>query len=560
MKEARHRWWKCLDGAEGFCTRPTREGSRLILSNKLYAWGDFLVTLAISFLCLEAECGAATLDLRQATIVCPATLTGPERKAVTVLQEEVRKRTQVEWLVTNEWPASGVAIAVGSISNLPTLKGPFSAELNRWNGAASPPEGFRLWVQQQSEAAAVFVAGNDARGVLFGVGRLLRELRMSRGSVQLDEALSVATSPRYRLRGHQLGYRPKCNSYDAWDLPDWEQYYRDLAVFGCNTVELIPPRSDDDSDSPHFHRPPMDMMVGMSRLADDYGLDVWIWYPAMDADYSSSGTVQKALEEWGSVFRSLPRIDAVFVPGGDPGHTRPKYLLKLLEQQTENLHRFHPKAQMWVSPQSFNQEWLDEFLALLREEHPAWLSGIVYGPQLRISLARLRQLVPKEYPIRNYPDITHSRQCQFPVPDWDVAYAVTEARECINPRPEDEAAIFRKLQPDTIGFISYSEGCNDDVNKCIWSGLGWDPNVPITDLLRQYANYFVGQAHGEAFAQGLLGLEQNWRGSLETNQNVETILAGFRAMERTASPFELRNWRFQQACFRAYYDAYGSDG
>ena len=93
---------------------------------------------------------------------------------------------------------------------------------------------------------------------------------MSRGSVQLDDALSIATSPKYRLRGHQLGYRPKCNSYDAWDLPDWDQYYRDLAVFGCNTVELIPPRSDDDSDSPHFHRPPMDMMVGMSRLADEY--------------------------------------------------------------------------------------------------------------------------------------------------------------------------------------------------------------------------------------------------------------------------------------------------
>jgi hypothetical protein len=496
------------------------------------------------------------LDLRQATIVCPATLTGPERKAVTMLQEEVRKRTQVEWPVANEWPAAGVAIAIGSVSNLPTLKGPFSAELNRWNGAGSPPEGFRLWAQQQGKEAAVFVGGNDARGVLFGVGRLLRELRMSRGTVQFDDALAIATSPKYPLRGHQLGYRPKCNSYDAWDLPDWEQYYRDLAVFGCNTVELIPPRSDDDSDSPHFHRPPLEMMTGMSRLADEYGLDVWIWYPAMDADYSRSDTVEKALKEWANVFRSLPRIDAVFVPGGDPGHTRPKYLLKLLEQQTENLHRFHPKAQMWVSPQSFNQEWLDEFLTLLREEHPAWLSGIVYGPQVRIPLARLRQLVPKGYPIRNYPDITHSRQCQFPVPDWDVAYAVTEARECINPRPEDEAAIFRKLQPDTIGFISYSEGCNDDVNKCIWSGLGWDPNIPISDLLRQYADYFVGQRHGEAFAKGLLGLEQNWRGSLETNQNIEAALARFRAMERGASPFELRNWRFQQALFRAYYDAY----
>ena len=68
----------------------------------------------------------------------------------------------------------------------------------------------------------------------------------------------------------------------------------------------------------------MRMMVEMSRLADAYGLDVWIWYPAMDEDYSDPKTVDSALEEWGDVFRQLPRIDAVFVPGGDPGHTRPK--------------------------------------------------------------------------------------------------------------------------------------------------------------------------------------------------------------------------------------------
>ena len=29
--------------------------------------------------------------------------------------------------------------------------------------------------------------------------------------------LNVTTAPKYPLRGHQLGYRPKTNSYDAWD-------------------------------------------------------------------------------------------------------------------------------------------------------------------------------------------------------------------------------------------------------------------------------------------------------------------------------------------------------
>ena len=472
-----------------------------------------------------------------------------------MLVEEVEKRTAIRWPQMTAWPTTNVPVlAIGLKSALREFTGPHAG------GLQSPPvnaaEGYRLCVRQAERNPAVVILGNDERGVLFGVGRLLRELRMERGNVSLRDNVDLTTAPKYPLRGHQLGYRPKCNSYDAWDLPVWEQYFRDLAVFGCNAIELIPPRSDDDADSPHFPLPPMAMMQGMSRIADSYGLDVWVWYPAMDKNYSDAKTVESALREWGQVFSRLSRIDAVFVPGGDPGQTRPKVLMALLEKQTENLHRYHPKAQMWVSPQSFDQAWLGEFIDLLKREQPGWLSGVVFGPQVRVSLPRLRELVPARYPIRHYPDIAHSRQCQYPVADWDVAYALTEARECINPRPEAEAAIFRKTQPLTIGFLTYSEGCNDDVNKAIWSGLGWDPEASVADILRQYSRYFIGEHYTDDFAQGLMALERNWQGPLLANQSVEVTLQQFQALERKASPADLRNWRFQQALFRAYYDAY----
>jgi hypothetical protein len=379
---------------------------------------------------------------------------------------------------------------------------------------------------------------------------------MTRGGVTLAEGLDLATAPRYPLRGHQLGYRPKTNSYDGWTLPLWEQYFRDLAVFGTNAIELIPPRSDDDADSPHFPLPPLDMMVGMSQLAADYGLDVWIWYPALDRDYSDPKTVELALKEWGEVFRKLPRIDAVFVPGGDPGHTQPKYLLALLEKQTENLHRYHPNAQMWVSPQGFNQEWLEEFYTILRQDRPTWLHGVVYGPQVRVSLPQLRKAVPAQYPIRRYPDITHSLRCQYPVPDWDLAYALTEGRECINPRPLGQAQIFRAFQDQAIGFLTYSEGCNDDVNKIVWSALGWDPDMPVLEILREYSRYFIGARYEEEFAQGLLALERSWQGPLLNNKTVDTTLQQLQALERQASPQDLLNWRFQQVLYRVYFDAF----
>jgi hypothetical protein len=53
-----------------------------------------------------------------------------------------------------------------------------------------------------------------------------------------------------------------------------------------------------------------------------------------------------------------------------------------------------------------------------------------------------------------------------------------------------------------------------------------------------------------------LALERNWRGPLVTNQSVITTLQQFRAMEQSAEPRMLRNWRFQQALYRATYDAY----
>ena len=497
-----------------------------------------MIRILVTLLLLTS---AQAADLTHATVVAPSTLSGPERKAVGLLVDAVRERSRIAWSVSPTNPGAGKPAV--RISRAPSNSG-------------LAAEGYSLRSFADAGAPVVEIIGNDERGVLFGVGGLLRALEMRRDSVTLPAALDIRTAPKYPLRGHQLGYRPKTNSYDAWSVPMWESYIRDLAVFGANAIELIPPRSDDAADSPHFPLPPMQMMIEMSRLAKEYGLECWIWYPAMDPDYANPATVSAALQKWGEVFRQLPRIDAVFVPGGDPGHTEPKHLLALLEKQTANLKRYHPKATMWVSPQGFSPAWMEQFFGLM-DQRPAWLTGIVFGPQVRVNLPELRQRIPSQYPIRFYPDITHSTNAEFSVNDWDVAYAQTEEREVINPRPLDEAHIFRGLQPfAAAGFLTYSEGCNDDVNKALWSALGWNPDADVTTVLRDYGRYFIGPDLADAFAHGLLSLERNWRGPLLTNSSVESTLAQFQEMERRASPQQKLTWRFQQALYRAYYDAY----
>ena len=500
---------------------------------------------------------ASELDLSKAVVVAPATLSARERKAVQVLVEEVEKRTEFRWTVVGHLtPEQPLAVVVGSTPALRQLGSDLPGKLSPVSGPSAAPEGYRLRTATRAGGTVVVVEGADERGVLYGVGGLLRKLRMAKNHAMLPTPLDVATAPKYRLRGHELCYRPKTNAYDAWNVPMWDQYIRDLAVFGNNAIELVPPRSDDAADSPHFPLPPLRMMIEQSRIADEYGLDVWIWYPAMDRDYSDPKTVEFAVQEWGEVFQALPRVDAIYVPAGDPGQTRPKFLLALIEKQTANLRRFHPHAQMWTSIQSFREAWVNEFFDIVTRDEPRWLDGVVFAPQTRLDLAALRQRLPQRYPIRVCPDITHSVQCQLPVPDWDVAYALTEGREVINPCPLREANIFGLQAPASIGFITYAEGCNDDVNKIVWSVLGWNPETPVIDILREYGAYLISDRLADSFAQGLLSLEQNWKGPLLTNSNVYTTLEQFQSMESSATPAELLNWRFQMGLYRAYYDAY----
>jgi hypothetical protein len=197
-----------------------------------YPRGALAVALLACFIGLTGPSAArsesAMLDLSRAVVVMPEALTGPERKAVELLVEDVARRSGIRWKVLSRWPAEPVpVVAIGSSSAARAFPGPI-AEFFGAGTRPRPAEGYRI--RTEAKGPAVLVAGNDARGVLFGVGRLLRELRTTQGRVLLPSGFQLETVPRYPLRGHQLGYRPKTNSYDGWDL------HSSLAGFGSRAV------------------------------------------------------------------------------------------------------------------------------------------------------------------------------------------------------------------------------------------------------------------------------------------------------------------------------------
>jgi hypothetical protein len=202
-------------------------------------------------------------------------------------------------------------------------------------------------------------------------------------------------------------------------------------------------------------------------------LDYWVWTPA-DVDLADKAKRDALLEKFDEVFNDSATLTGVFVPGGDPGHNPPELVMPLLEEIARRLKPKHPQAKVWLSLQGFDSKKEEAVYRYVEEKMPEWLGGLVAGPSSP-PIARTRQRLPAKYGLRLYPDITHNKICQYQVPDWDQAYALTLGREAVNPRAAEYARIHNRYAAASSGFISYSDGVHDDVNKIVWSALGWDP-------------------------------------------------------------------------------------
>jgi hypothetical protein len=493
------------------------------------------------------------LDLSRAAIV-PVGEHRAIGKAADLLRGWIRSHSDLSWTQATVPDSILPSVILGTAADLKQSSG------HGWPPATheqiTDPEGFVIWLDAGAPAR-IWLVGADPRGVLYAVGRLIRWLEIRPVAITLprvEPGLLMASHPRFPVRGHQLGYRHRSNSYDAWDVSQFETYVQELVLFGVNSVELIPTLDPAEPPEPHMPLAPWEMNLRLSGVLDSCDLDVWIWLPVEDGDPRFDP--DNMLARRARLFESMPRLDHVFVPGGDPGDLPAVVLLDFLGRMAEVLHQFHPGAGVWIAPQGYNRAELDSFYLFLHHRQPAWLTGVVYGPWIRDSLAEVRVRTPERYPIRRYPDIGHTVRCQYPVVRWDPAFALTLGREPINPRPVDYAWIHDSMMDDAVGAITYSDGVNDDVNKVVWSDRLWDPTRPVRDTLAEYGRVFIGPASADLAADGFLALEANWRGPLDTSEQIaETYVLWARIVATEGRPGS-HGWRLEMAWFRAQYDRY----
>lgn len=391
------------------------------------------------------------------------------------------------------------------------------------------------------------------RGLIFAYSLFLRKAVFRKGNVYLCDDICGIHTPQKKLRGHQAGYRTTPNTYDAWCYDQYFRYYLDMMAFGTNICEHNGTKPKDNFRNVLMKYEQYDFLKEATRLADTVDLDISLWHANDDNE-----TEEEALSLRRELYASLPRLDYLFVPGGDPGNMEASAFTERCKKISAVLKESHPEAQFHPSAQAPHEypDWGKVFTDSLKDE-PDEIDMVIMGPNHAYPIHELRAKIPEKYPMRFYPDITHNLRCEYPVnflhDDWHYALASTLSRESVNPRPTEMRKLHRIFAGYTVGGVSYSEGVHDDVNKMIWSALEWDENAELREILLDYARFFMYGTDEEKIADAILLMERSWQGDPAENPCIDAVYTSMCEL-KADYPRLSENWRFMLLYFRACCD------
>lgn len=388
------------------------------------------------------------------------------------------------------------------------------------------------------------------RALIYGIGTFLKKTVYGENAqITLIEDINGIYTPNKRIRGHQLGYRNINNTYDAWGREQYFRYMLDTVLMGANICEFIPLETQTNNIMP---RSPKETLITCCEDAHKLGLNVSFWLPNDDLPIDESASKRR------EIFKSVPALDVVFIPGSDPGEFAPKELFERVEKIAAAARAEHPDVEIWVSAQAPHDSptWGDKFIAEMEKE-PSFVDGIILGPNRAMNLDELRRRLPAKYPIRFYNDITHNVRCEHPVhfenDDWHFSLAAVNGRESINPRPFEYARLHKLVNPFVVGSCSYSEGVNDDVNKAVWAALDFCPEMSVKEILLDYSRLFFYEADAERIADAIILLEENWQTDCAANDVIDKTYAALMQLAKDY-PHLNNNWRFNCLLLRAECD------
>lgn len=502
-------------------------------------------TLLITVLFSVFSCAQKPIDLSSLTVIISDEIESPIDETIEEIISTKIENHSGKKIKTSD----GEDVATTIIVALSQQKSVHGKVVPRRIGKNLPEfkkEGYRLVLNEDPKGHTLWILGADSRGILYGIGKLLRTFDFTKGNIIVYDEFDISSSPEYKIRGLQfskgIGNNPLNNQ---WDIKQYETSMLNHVFFGMNAIET----------GVRGH------MTKKSELCAKYDVDFCLFTIAPHLSFEETGQKKvkalNAINAFEEQIETLTKLDVVSVPGGDVGSNKPEDLISYVKDLATMVHKKFPNAEIWFSTQEFTDEGMQYTVDYLNENKPEWLTGIFYGPHTLWPVKKHREKIPKQFKIRLYSDACHSFLCQYPVENWDQTFAITFGRQGTNPRPLAYTKIACNTLPYSDGVLPHSTGVTDDVNKSIWLQLAWDSSTDVKEMLENYAKFYfnLDETNTKKIVQGIFGIEKNWDGPIGSNNEIDNTFKLWEELEK-ANPQLTSNWRWQQLLIRVYYDMY----
>ena len=560
-----------------------------------------VVTALVLLLLLRAAPGYAEeegLVAKRILIVRGVGSSRAEEKSAELLADRILKRSAVEVEIVTEgavMPEADVTFVVGTFEN-----NGLAARLASELGAPLPvlprsgkahPEGFAVKSGPVDDRDFVVVEGTDARGVLYGVGWVLRALAYLPEGVVVP-AMDAVEKPAFSLRGGKAT-GPNSRSREFGNLrPRSEEEHReiveDLLLEGANCLGEDPDEMHGTYDALSF------MEVKLNRFPGGYPGGLPKEWQADDkhAETLVCLSVPEArealLEAYDKMFSEMKPYDFLVSKSGDPGGCRCERCMpwggtyiRFLDDVAKRVHKHLPDTKVLTTNQELSDEGHQALLDYLNSHDSSWLYALHYGPgsnemrdflrgpvnprffeyegfgYIGNHLKYLHHELPPVTQVTLFPDISHWIKGQYEAPDPDFAMGAVYDRRVWNTRPRMYHAVAQETLHYAVGVIFYTEGMHDDFNKWLWFRLLWDPNQSAEALAEEYCHYWFGPEAAPEAARAMFLMEETMSGPLPGKACVGEAVDLLRsAGEKIPENLLQTDWRWRVMMAKALTDRY----
>lgn len=384
-------------------------------------------------------------------------------------------------------------------------------------------EGFRIRAAGEGK---IHIAAQDGRGLIYGVGKLLRSLGTTENG-DLDTGWTGTAIPEKPVRAMYFATHFH-NFYHDAPLEKVIRYVEDLALWGCNSLSVwFDMHHYSGIDDPEAQAmiarlravleaagnvgmgPALTMLAneGFSTTPDDLKAD-WTaghdgYFRAPGGHYhveicpSKPGGLDFLLAQRRAVLEAFAGIPFEFMwlwPYDQGGCTCPacapwgsKGFLQTANAVVPLARSLFPGARIVLSTWYFDRfvagEWTG-LAAAFADHVPEWVDFLLIDDFGGFPDYPLRNGVPGGLPAVGFPEI--SMEGNSP---WGGFGA--------NPRPAHWEAYWEKVKGILQGSFPYSEGIYEDINKAIMLQLEWAPDRTVDSIIREYAAAYFGAETGD---------------------------------------------------------------